>query len=202
MDVNENTHERKVVVIAGPVGVGKNSVISGLLKQIPNAVDLITATTRPPRPGEVDGVDYFFLTSEQFDALMRSGDIPEVQYHPAGHRYGTMLPFLRDHIAQGHIIIGDLNIIGARYLKEQFNALTIFIMPPSFQVLESRIKGRNAGMGDDELEKRLAMARHELEDEALWYDYRVVNEEGKLDETVVAVMEILKKEGYNLGVHA
>jgi guanylate kinase len=186
----------KVVVIAGPAGVGKNSIIDGVIKSCNDCVDLITATTRQPRPGEQDGIDYFFMTPEQFEEHVKSGNIPEFRNHPSGARYGTFLPYLSEQLENGKTVLGDINIDGARYLKDKYSALSIFIMPPSFDVLEKRIRARNADMPEDELKKRLDIARHEIEIDASWYDYRVVNKENMLDEAVSETIEILKKEGY------
>jgi len=185
-----------VVALAGPAGVGKNSIIKGVIEQCDNCADLVTATTRAPRNGEKHGVDYFFLTPPEFDEHLAKGNIPEVNKHPNGARYGTYKPYLKEQLDAGKLVVGDITISGARYLKDAHNALTIFIAPPSFDVLEKRIRGRNADMPEDELKKRLDMARKEIDEDAPWYDYRVVNEEGKRDQAVEHVIEILRKEGY------
>lgn len=186
----------KVVVIAGPVGVGKNSIIEGIIERYPQCVDLVTATTRAPRPGEKNGVDYFFMSEEEFDKNLAEGNILEVYQHPVGFRNGTYAPFFNEHFAKGEVILGDITLDGARFLKERYGALTIFVMPPSFDVLESRIRARKAGMPQEELERRLALAKKEIEEDAPWYDHRIVNEEDKLEDAVEKVVEILRKEGY------
>ncbi len=186
----------KVVVIAGPVGVGKNSTINEIVKRRTDCVDLVTATTRALRPGEKNGVDYFFMTEAEFDENIGNGNIIEVFRHPAGFRNGIYEPFLRKHIDKGETVIGDITFSGARFLKEHYGALCIFMMPPSFDVLERRIISRHADMPTQELTRRLTLAKHEIEEESSWYDYRVVNEDGKLNEAVDTVIEILKKEGY------
>ncbi len=185
-----------MVVIAGPTGVGKNSVIKGVIKRCNNCVDLVTATTRPPRPDEKNGVDYFFMSEKEFDTNVKAGNILEVYWHPAGFKNGTYAPFFNEHFDKGETILGDITIAGARFLKDHYGILGIFIMPPSFKTLESRIRARKASMPADELERRLTLAKKEIEEDAPWYDYRIVNEEGKLSETVDKVIEILKKERY------
>jgi guanylate kinase len=186
----------KVVVIAGPTGVGKNSIIEGVLERCANCADLVTATTRAPRAGEQEGADYFFMSEEQFDKNVSEGNILEVFRHPAGFRNGTYAPYINEHLMKGETVLGDITFSGAHFLKERFHALAIFVMPPAFGILEQRIRARHANMPPAELEKRLALAKKEMEEESPWYDYRVVNEEGKLDRTVSEVIEILKKEGY------
>jgi guanylate kinase len=187
-----------VVAIAGPSGVSKNSIIEGVMKRCTNCADLITATTREARTDEKHGVDYFFLSPSEFDEELKKGNIPEVNVHPNGARYGTFLPYLNDQLKKGRVVMGDITISGARYYKDAHNALTIFIMPPSFGALEKRIKNRKAHMPREELEKRLTLAKKEIEEESSWYDYRVVNEDNELDDAVNNVIEILKKEGYSI----
>lgn len=186
----------KVVVIAGPVAVGKNSIINALVKRCKNCVDLVTATTRAIRPGEKQAHDYYFMSEQEFDENIAHGNILEVYHHPAGFRNGIYAPFINEHLARGETVLGDITLHGAEFLKKMFDALCIFILPPSFKMLETRIRARHANMPKDELEKRLALAKKEIEEDAPWYDYRIVNEEGKLDEAVDNVIEILKKEGY------
>jgi len=186
----------RVVVIAGPVGVGKNSIINEIVKRFPHCVDLVTATTRAKRPGEKDGVDYFFMTEAEFDTAIEEGNILEVSHHPAGFRKGTYAPFINEHLAKGETVLGDITLDGARFLKKEFDALCIFVLPPAFDMLEKRIRARNDNMSSGALKERLALAKKELEEDAPWYDYRIVNEEGKLEEAVDKVIEIIKKEGY------
>ena len=191
------SREGKVVIIAGPSGVGKNSIIAGVIERYPQCSEIVTATTRVPRPHEKEEVDYYFLSSEVFERHVAEGTIPEFRVHPTtGARYGTYLPDLTARLERGDIAMGDFNIEGVRFLKKSFKALAIFILPPAFELLEKRIRARNAGMSEEELYKRLTVAKQEIEQDAPLYDYRIVNEEGKLDETVDKVIEILKKEGY------
>lgn len=187
----------KVVVIAGPSGVGKNSVIVEVIKRCPHCSEIITATTRPPRAREKHKVDYYFMTETEFKKHVAKRVIPEFRIHPTtGARYGTYLPDLTKRLARGDIAMGDFNIEGVRYLKKKYGTLAIFIMPPSFGALEKRIRARNADMSKDELKKRLVVARQEIKIHAPHYDYRVVNKEGALNKTVDKVIEIMKKEGY------
>ena len=190
-------YKGKVVVIAGPSGVGKNSIIAGVIKKCPHCSEVVTATTRAPRAGECDGVDYFFMDDHEFDANISNGSIGEFRVHPILKvRYGTYLPDLTMRLRRGDVAFGDFDIDGVRFLKKHFNALAIFVLPPSFDVLKKRIHTRHTGMSEEELQKRLDYARHEIDIESREYDYRIVNEEGKLDETVDMVVDILRREGY------
>ena len=192
-------NQKQVVVIAGPSGSGKNAVIDGIIVKCPRCERLVTATTRAPREGEKNGVDYHFLARDEFDRALADGDILEHRYVSSlDTHYGVYKPDLESRLALGEAVLAHLDIIGARYLKEHYNATTIFILPDSFEILEGRVRARNKDMSDAEIAKRMDIARREIAEHAPEYDYRIVNENGKLDETVAKVLEILRKEGYNL----
>ncbi|OHB19787.1 MAG: hypothetical protein A2854_04020 [Parcubacteria group bacterium RIFCSPHIGHO2_01_FULL_56_18] len=189
---------RQVVVIAGPAGSGKNSIIEALLEKYPKAAFGMTATTRAPRPGEENGVHYHFFTNEQFLGEAQKGNIPEY-YHrtQTDTYYGLYKPGLDQQIVEGKIVFFQIQIVGAKYLKKHYDATTFFIMPPSLDAFEKRIRAR-APMSDAEWEERKKFTEHEVRDEAPWYDYRITNEDGKLDAAIDEVIEILRKEGYTL----
>lgn len=199
MTPHSDHRSKQVVVVAGPSGGGKNSIIDEIVHRCSNCSRLVTATTRLPRPGEVDGVDYHFLSEEAFLAALAAGDIPEHRYVEAlGTHYGVYLPDVRARIAAGEVVIAHLDIIGARYLKEHFNATTIFILPDSIEILANRVRARNPDMPGHEVEARMAIARTEIEEHAPWYDYRIINRNGKLADAVDEVVAIMRKEGYTL----
>lgn len=189
---------KQVVVIAGPAGSGKDSVAQKLLAHSTNLTLMVTATTRAMRPGEKDGVNYHFMTNEKFLAEVAAGNIPE-HYHrvDTDTYYGTYKPDIESRIHSGKVVIAVVQIVGAQYLKAQYGATTLFIMPPSPDAFERRVRAR-APMSDIEWEERRRFTENEVQNEAPWYDYRISNEDGKLEETVAEVIEILKKEGYNL----
>lgn len=191
--------QKQVVVVAGPAGSGKDSVVQGILKRCPNATLMVTATTRAPRPGEENGVNYHFLTNEKFLEEQKAGNILEY-YHreDTDTYYGTYKPDIDARIKSGKVVFAVIQIVGAKYLKEHYNATTIFIMPPSIEVLERRVRSR-APMTDLEWQERLAHTQREVTDDAPFYDYRITNEDGKLDQAIDEVIEILRKEGYTLG---
>jgi len=191
---------KQVIVLAGPSGSGKNAVIKEIQKQHPNVVRLITATTRLPRPGEVNGVDYHFMSQEQFDAAMSEGKIPEHRFVPELNTYyGTYLPDLEQKIKAGKIVFAQVDIEGARLMKEKYNATTIFIMPESIEQFKGRLRVRNPEWSQKEFDARMKITEAEIHQHSPQYDYRVINADGALPETVAQVLDIMHKEGYNLG---
>lgn len=190
---------KQVIVIAGPSGSGKNAIISHILKSHRHCARLVTATTRAMRPGEQDGVDYHFFTQERFDDEMAAGHIPEHRFVPAlGTYYGIYTPDLDRHIAAGHIVFSQVDIEGARLLKERYGATTIFIMPESLEQFKGRLRARNPEWTQKEFDTRMKITENELRSHAPQYDYRVINADGALSETVERVLEIMRKEGYQV----
>jgi guanylate kinase len=163
-----------VFVITGPSGVGKGTLIRTLLERVPELELSVSATTRAPRPGEVDGEHYHFLTDAEFDRRVLEGDFLEHAGY-SGRRYGTLRSELERRLADGASIVLEIEVQGARQVKEQMpDARRIFIAPPSEEDLRTRLVGRGT---DDEAqrERRLATAKEELaaQDE---FDIVVVND--------------------------
>lgn len=191
--------QKQVVVIAGPSGSGKNAVINAILERDHNCARLVTATTRSMRPGEQEGVDYYFMSQEQFDADLSMGTIPEHRFVPALHTYyGIYLPDLEKKIKEGKIVFAQVDIEGARLLKERFGATTIFIMPESLEQFRARLRIRNPEWTKTEFNARMKITEEEMHVHAPQYDYRVVNADGKLENTSRDVVDIMRKEGYTL----
>ncbi len=190
---------KNVVVIAGPSGSGKNSLIREMQRRFHTIDRLVTATTRHPRTGEADGVDYHFFSQEQFDEELGKGTILEHRFVAALNTYyGIYAPDLDARIQAGHIVFAQVDIVGARVLKEHYNATTIFIMPESLSQFEGRLRVRNPEWSPKEFAARIKITEEEVRVHAPQYDYRVVNGDGALMETVDAVIDIMRKEGYNL----
>jgi len=190
---------KQVVVIAGPSGSGKNSILSEILRRHSNSERLVTATTRKMRPGERDGVDYYFFSQERFDEEMGKGNIPEHRFVPAlGTYYGIYIPDLLRRIAKGHTVFATVDIEGARLLKERYRAATLFIMPENLEQFRGRLRTRNPEWSRKEFEARMQITEDEIRIHAPQYDYHVINADGALQETVERVVDILKKEGYVL----
>jgi guanylate kinase len=192
--------DKHVVVIAGPTGSGESTITNEIAKRYPNRVKrIVTATTRQKRAGEVDGVDYYFFTAERFLAEKASGNILESTYiENRDTYYGTYAPDFIGKIDAGNIVIMNPDIVGARYYKEHYSATTIFILPGAMDELGGRLRHRNPEMSERDILIRLENAKHEVEHEQLFYDYVVTNENGKIDEAVARVVEIMSTEGYNL----
>ena len=191
--------EKQVVVIAGPSGSGKNAIIEEIIRRYPLCERMVTATTREMRPGEENGVDYYFFSQEQFDKERALGHIPEHRYVPALNTYyGTYLPDLEKRIAKGKVVFAQVDIEGAKLLKERYSATTIFIMPESLDQFRGRLRARNPEWSQKEFDARMKITEDELRIHSPQYEYRVTNADGTLKETAEHVVEILRKEGYTL----
>jgi guanylate kinase len=165
----------RLVVLTGPSGVGKGTVLARARHLRPAAWVSVSATTRPPRPGEVDGVDYHFWTPEQFErAAAEDGLLEWAEY--AGNRYGTPREPVRRRLAEGLSVLLEIDLQGARQVRRAMpEALLVFLSPPSWQALEGRLRGRGTE-GEAAIARRLARARSELE-AADEFDVVVVNDD-------------------------
>lgn len=165
----------RLIVFTGPSGVGKGTLLRSLRHRYPMLKLSVSATTRTPRPGEVDGQDYFFVSREAFLAMVERGELLEWAEF-AGNLYGTpKAPVLRE-IEAGHWVILEIELEGARQVRDTFpNALQLFVLPPSIEELESRIRLRGKD-ADDAIERRLQRARVEI-DAASEFDEQIVNDD-------------------------
>lgn len=164
----------RLFVISGPSGAGKGTLLAELRKQRPDLGLTVSATTRSPRPGEVDGSSYYFLSDEEFRRRIAAGEFVEwAEVH--GHLYGTLVSEVKRLLAKGHSLVLEIDVQGALNVRKVYpDAVLVFIEPPSLQVLEERLRGRGT---EDEasIELRLKNARHEME-LADQYDVRIVND--------------------------
>ncbi|MCV7232111.1 guanylate kinase [Mycobacterium branderi] len=153
----------RVVVLSGPSAVGKSTLVRCLRERIPDLRFSVSATTRAPRPGEVDGVDYHFVTPAQFQELIESGALLEwADIHGGLHRSGTLAQPVREATASGHPVLIEVDLAGARAIKRAMpEAVTVFLAPPSWEILESRLVGRGTET-PDVIRRRLDTARAEL----------------------------------------
>lgn len=184
-----NTRPGRLLVLSGPSGVGKTTVADRLLRE-EGIERVVTATTRAPRPGEVPGVDYHFLTRDEFEEGIREGRFLE-HAHVHENLYGTPRDAVEAGLRAGKNLLLNIDVQGAAILREtarDLDTVSVFLLPPSPQVLEERLRGRGTETAG-ELERRLETARHELErrDE---YDHRVVND--ILEEACQRILEILR----------
>jgi guanylate kinase len=176
-----------VFVITGPSGVGKGTLIRGLLSRVPSLELSVSATTRPPRPGEQDGVDYHFLTPEQFEARVAAGDFVEHAEY-SGNRYGTLRSELERRLKTGAGVVLEIEVQGARQIRAAMpEAVAVFIAPPSRSALRARLVGRGTD-SPEEVDARLQTAERELEAQPE-FAHVVVNDrlEDAIDELVSVV---------------
>jgi guanylate kinase len=166
---------RNIIVISGPSGCGKSTLIGMLLAEFPELRFSVSHTTRPPRPGEVDGRDYHFVSAARFDRLAREGRFAEwAEVH--GQRYGTSWKEIRAKSAKGRTLVLDIDIQGARGIKRQFpEAMGIFVVPPTLAALKKRLRQRQTRL-DRVARERLGAALKEIR-AYRQYDYVVVNDE-------------------------
>ena len=183
----------KLFVVSGPSGAGKGTLVAQVRTQRPDLGLTVSATTRQPRPGEIDGVSYHFLTVEDFDARVQAGEFLEwANVH--GNRYGTLVSEVTRNLEAGHSVILEIDVQGALNVRKVYpEAVLVFIEPPSMEVLEQRLRGR--GTEDEASVKlRLADAAQEME-LASAYDERIVNDE--LDAAVARLAAVLESHEMN-----
>jgi guanylate kinase len=179
-----------VFVITGPSGVGKGTLIRGLLERVPGLELSVSATTRPPRPGERDGVDYHFLGDEEFDRRVAKGEFVEHARY-SGHRYGTLRSELERRMAEAAGLVLEIEVQGARQIRAAMpETVQVFIAPPSVEALRARLVGRGTDAPED-VEARLATALEELEAERE-FEYVVVND--RLEQATEELADIVRRE--------
>ena len=179
-----------IIVISGPSGVGKGTVIEKLLKLDSRLTRVITCTTRKPRQGEINGKDYFFLTPERFFEKVRNKELVEFAF-VHGNYYGTPKEEIESGIKKDKDVVLQIDVQGAKKIKNNYpDALLIFLLPPDMEVLKKRLSGRGTET-EEEKELRLKRAEEEI-NERVFYDYIVVNDD--LEETVKEILQIIQEE--------
>ncbi len=187
-----------LLVLSGPSGVGKGTVGSELLRKHDDFCFSVSATTRPMRSGEAEGVNYFYKTDEQFDEMIKNDAFLEYMCVFGKHRYGTPKEYVMSKIENGINVLLDIDVQGAMKVKSNMpDAVTVFILPPSLCELKNRLIGRNTETAEA-IERRLAECKVEIS-YAEKYDYVIVND--KLEDAVSALEDIIKsvkcKSAYN-----
>ncbi len=179
----------QLTVIAGPTAVGKGTVVQHILQHYPDVHLSVSATTRAPRPGEVDGVDYYFLKPEQFDKLIADGQMLEYAVVHGSNKYGTPKQPVVDALDRGYLVLLEIDIQGARQVKAAMpESKLIFIAPPSWDELVRRLQGR-ATENPSEQARRLESARVEL-DAQTEFDHIVINDQvARCAQEVVDLMQ-------------
>ncbi len=179
-----------LVVVSGPAGVGKGSVVRKILEYAENIVLSVSATSRPPRVNEVDGVNYFFKTREEFEAMIKNNELLEwVEY--CGNYYGTPKEWVCREVEKGHVVILEIEVDGAVNVRRLFpDCVLCFVLPPDYNELEKRLRGRGTET-DESIKARLARAVEEFKliDR---YDYLILND--TVENAADRLLSIIKSE--------
>ena len=179
-----------LIVVSGPSGVGKGTVCNKILNRNRGIVKSISATTRAPRPGEVDGDNYFFVTSEKFSEMIKSDEFLE-NFEIYGNRYGTPKSFVEKNLQGGFDVLLEIDVQGGLAVKDKYpDAVLVFMIPHTFEQLEKRWRGRKTE-SDEVIAKRLAAAASELE-KIKEYHYVVMNYDA--DKAAENILKIIDSE--------
>jgi len=178
----------RVFVITGPSGVGKGTLIRTLRERLPELELSVSATTRAPRAGERDGVDYHFLDDADFQRRVDAGEFVEHATY-SGRRYGTLRSELERHVGAGHPVVLEIELQGARQVRQTLpEALQVFIAPPSLEALRTRLVGRGTD-DEDQVAARLRVAEEEL---AAQHEFGHVVVNDRLEDAVEELVEIVR----------
>ena len=168
-------NEKYLFVVSGAAGTGKDSVVSALRKAHPEIEKTVSATTRSPRPGEQEGVDYYYRTKEQFQQLIDQDEVVEHNFFN-GNYYGTLKEEVNKRLNAGKLVVMVIDVHGAANIRRMYpGATTIFLLPPSTQELERRLRGRGTD-SEDVIARRVLGARGEMRHVAE-FDYVIINED-------------------------
>ena len=187
-----NMEKGKIIIISAPSGCGKSTIINALLKR--GEIDMqfsVSATNRPPREGETHGVNYYFLTDDDFKKAISQGDFVEYEEVYPGRYYGTLKSEIARIVDGGHNVVLDIDVKGGVNVKRMYGdeAVSVFIQPPSVEALRSRLVGRGTET-EEAIEQRVARAEFEI-GYAPQFDHTVVNDD--LTEAIENVSKILKE---------
>lgn len=178
-----------VFVITGPSGVGKGTLIRGLLERVPELTLSVSATTRPPRPGERDGIDYHFLSAEQFQHHVEAGDFVEHASY-SGNRYGTLRSAVERRLAAGEPVVLEIEVQGARQVRAAMpDSVAVFIAPPSPEALRARLVGRGTDT-PEQVDVRMRTAERELEARSE-FAHVIVND--RLEQAISALEAVVRR---------
>lgn len=181
-----------LIVISGPSGAGKTSVIDAILKSDSTLTCSVSATTRPPRPNETNGVNYHFLSPPEFEARIMKGEFVEWTRY-GDYCYGTLKSEIKSPLTKGNDLVFEIDVKGAMALKSwNPKIISIFLLPPSFAILERRLRRRQTE-SYQELQQRLTIARSEIgciKD----FDYGVINPDDKIDKAVQQIQHIISAQ--------
>lgn len=188
-DFTAATAVHPLTVIVGPSGVGKGTVLQELVRRFPQIDLSVSATTRPPRAGELDGVHYHFLTPAAFEEAIAAGDFLEWAVVHGQHRYGTLRTTVEKAQASGRAPVLEIDLDGARQVRDAMpQARFVFIAPPSWEELERRLRGRGSET-EEQVQRRLQTAREEMQAQAE-FDHVIINHE--VDNTVEQLAQYME----------
>jgi len=183
-----------LLVVSGPAGSGKGTIVGHVLQQDPNFVYSVSATTRAPRVMEQDGVQYYFITKEEFESRIKQDEMLEYAEY-CGNYYGTPKKEILRQLELGHHVILEIEVQGALRVKELMpQALLVMVLPPDYATLEARLRGRGTNTEED-IQNRLKTSRWELS-HLDQYDYVIPNETGKSEQAAQRLIEIVKSEAH------
>ena len=170
-------NDKYLFVVSGAAGTGKDSVVKALREAHPEIEKTVSATTRAPRPGEQEGVDYYYRTREQFQQLIENDQVVEHNFYN-GNYYGTLREEVDKRLAARKVVVLVIDVHGAANIRRMFpGATTVFLLPPSVEELERRLRSRG-DTSEEQIKMRLERASWEMEQRS-WYDYTVVNDDAK-----------------------
>ncbi|SES65944.1 guanylate kinase [Natronincola peptidivorans] len=179
-----------LIVVSGPSGAGKGTICKNLLELNPDIKISISATTRAPRKGEVEGVNYYFISNQDFEEMLQQDALLEYA-KVYDNYYGTPKKYVLDNLEKGNDVLLEIDIVGALQVKDKFkDGVFVFILPPSLEELKNRIVGRGTESNVD-IEKRYGCAIEEIE-QVIKYDYAVINDD--VDRATKDVEAIIKAE--------
>ncbi len=187
--MNQHQSSSLLVVMSAPSGGGKTTLTRELMSRFPNSRRSISVTTRPARSTEIPGQDYIFISDSEFDQLTKTNALAEwANVH--GYRYGTTKNYIDDALKEGAVLFLTVDVQGAASIKSSYpNALTFFVKPPDFDVLETRLRKRGTEAEDD-IRRRLETARRELS-RSSEFDHIVLND--RLDRVTLEIESLIKK---------
>ena len=185
----------RLFVVVGPSGVGKGSILEKVFSETDKLVYSVSATTRKKREGEIDGKNYFFKTRDEFEQMIKNDEFLECAEF-VGNLYGTPKKYVQKQLSEGKDVLLEIEFQGAEQINKKIGSEAIFIgiIPPSLEILEKRLLLRSTET-PEQINKRIRQAKLEVEQikESNFFDYRIINEQGRLDESVLEFISIIKE---------